>query len=314
MIGTITLNPCIDKTLVINDFTYGGMNRVEKKLEDVSGKGINVSIALTQIEVPVRTVGINFRNGSEKFLKGLEEIGIFYESIIAEGTLRENIKVLDTKTNITSELNQKGDFISKETLNKFEKMLEKAMDDLDILVVTGGVPQGVSTSYYGKLIEKASSKGIKCILDAEGELLFEGMKAKPYLIKPNLYEFENVFGLKTKKIQDILKVCKKIIGDGIEVVCLSMGEDGALIVDDKEAYLCKPTPIDVKSTQGAGDSLVAGICYAMEKGLPISEMLRYGVAVAQGSLIQVGTKLCTKEGFKHFEQIVVVEKIEEYSF
>lgn len=314
MIGTITLNPCIDKTLVISDFIYGGMNRVENRIENVSGKGINVSVALTQMEVPVRTLGIRYTKGAEDFLKGLGEIGIEYESVIADGALRENVKALDTKTNITSELNQKGDFVSEETLDKFDKMLEAAMGDLDILVVTGSVPPGVCTSYYGKLIERANLKGIKCILDAEGELLIEGIKAKPYLIKPNLYEFESAFGLKTKKIEDILVICRKIIADGIKVVCLSMGEDGALIVDDKEAYLCKPTKIDVKSTQGAGDSLVAGICGAMENGLPISEMLRYGVAAAQGSLIREGTKLCTKEGFEHFKQIVAVEKIEEYSF
>lgn len=314
MIGTITLNPCIDKTLVISDFTYGGMNRVANKHENISGKGVNVSVALTQIKVPVRTLGINYRNGGEAFVNGLEKLGIDYENIIVDGTIRENIKVLDTKTNITSELNQKGDFISEETLDKFDEMLESVMDDLDILVITGSVPQGVCTSYYSKVVEKANSKGIKCILDSEGELLIEGMKAKPYLIKPNLYEFQSAFGLETKKIEDIIIICREIVAKGIQVVCLSMGEDGALIVDGKEAYLCKPTPIDVKSTQGAGDSLVAGICIAMEKGLPISEMLRYGVAAAQGSLIQEGTSLCTKEGFEHFVRIVTVEKIEECCF
>ena len=160
-------------------------------------------------------------------------------------------------------------------------------------------------------MEKSKARGVRTILDAEGELLLRGMEARPYLIKPNLYEFETAFGLKTKDMKDILAICRKIIADGVKVVCLSMGGDGALIADEKEAYLCRPTPIEVKSTQGAGDSLVAGMCIAMEKGLPISEMLRYGVSTAQGSLIREGTQLCTKEGFEHFEQIVTVEKIEE---
>lgn len=310
MIGTITLNPCIDKTLVIHDFTYGGMNRVGEKYIDMSGKGVNVSIALKQLGVPVRTLGIHYSNGGDDFLKGLKNASIVYECIVAEGTLRENIKVLDTKTNVTTEINQKGDFISEETLKLFDEMLEQAMEGLDILVVTGSVPQGVQKDYYGRLIKKANVKGIKCILDAEGELLTLGMKSKPYLIKPNLYEFEVAFGLKTKKIEDILSICKKIIADGVEVICLSMGEDGALIVDEKEAYLCKPTPIDVKSTQGAGDSLVAGICVAIEMGLSISKMLQYGVSAAQGSLIREGTKLCTKKDFEYFKQIINVEKID----
>lgn len=311
MIGTITLNPCIDKTLVIRGFNYGGMNRVSSKRADVSGKGINVSIALTQIGVPVETLGINYKNGAEAMNEGLKEIGITYEAVLADGTLRENMKVLDEETSITTELNQKGDFVSEEKLKEFEELLDAHLSELDILVITGSVPQGVSTDYYRTLVEKAKAKGVKTILDAEGELLLRGMEAKPYLIKPNLYEFETAFGLKTKEMKDILAICRKIIADGVEVVCLSMGGDGALIANADEAYLCRPTPIDVKSTQGAGDSLVAGMCIAMEKGLPISEMLRYGVSVAQGSLIREGTQLCTKEGFEHFEQLVKVKKIEE---
>ena len=311
MIGTITLNPCIDKTLVINGFTYGGMNRVSSKRADVSGKGINVSIALTQIGVPVRTFGINYRNGAQLLNAGLEEIGITYESVMTEGTLRENMKVMDEETSVTTELNQKGDFVDGEKLAEFESLLDAQLEALDILVITGSVPQGVPTDYYRALVEKANARGVRTILDAEGKLLLRGMEARPYLIKPNLYEIETAFGLKTKDMKDILAICRKIIADGVKVVCLSMGGDGALIADEKEAYLCRPTPIEVKSTQGAGDSLVAGMCIAMEKGLPISEMLRYGVSTAQGSLIREGTQLCTKEGFEHFEQIVTVEKIEE---
>ncbi|MCG8484219.1 MAG: 1-phosphofructokinase family hexose kinase [Clostridia bacterium] len=311
MIGTITLNPCVDKTLVIDEFTYGGMNRVIEKRKDISGKGVNVSIVLTQIGVAVLTFGIYYKKGSEAFINGLEEIGIKYKGIMADGELRENIKVLDINTNITTELNQKGDFIDNNILNRLEQQLEQVMDDIDVLVITGSVPQGVGLDYYRKLIEKANAKKIKCILDAEGELLLEGMKAKPYLIKPNLYEFETVFGLKTKTNEDMVEKCKEIISEGIEVVCLSMGERGAIIVDKNEAYICKPTSIQVKSTQGAGDSLVAGICCAIEKGLPICEMLKYGVSAAQGSLIREGTQLCTIEGFERFKEIVTVEKIEQ---
>ncbi len=309
MIGTITMNPCIDKTLVIHKFCYGGMNRVSKKRSDASGKGINVSAALTQIGIPVKTLGINYVNGADVMEKGLKDIGITYEAVIAEGTVRENMKVLDTDTGITTELNQKGDYVSQETLEKFEKLLEDQASGLDILVVTGSVPQGVGADYYRRVVQWANDRGIRTILDAEGELLLEGLKAKPYLIKPNLYEFETAFGLKGRDRKDIMDICHKILDMGVEVICLSMGGDGAMIMNRQEAYLCRPTPIEVKSTQGAGDSLVAGMCIAMEEGLPIGEMLRYGVCVAQGSLIREGTLMCTKESFEHFKNVVTVEKI-----
>jgi len=269
MIGTITLNPCVDRTLVINGFTYGGMNRVNSKRSDVSGKGINVSIALTQLGVPVRTMGINYRNGAQMMTEGLKEIGIDYQAIMVDGTLRENMKVMDEKTRITTELNQKGDYINHDKLMEFEELLDECLEELDILVVTGSVPQGVGNEYYPRLIERAKAKNVKVILDAEGELLLKGMEARPYLIKPNLYEFKMAFGLKGKEMKDILAVCRSIIAKGIEIVCLSMGDEGALIAGADEAYICRPTKIDVKSTPGAGDSLVAGICMAIEKGLSI---------------------------------------------
>lgn len=310
MIGTITLNPCLDKTLTIDGFTFGGMNRVQEKRVDAGGKGINVSAVLAQNGQAVRTFGLHYENGSELLLACLQEIGIDYEGFPAAGTLRENVKLYDKETNLTTEFNQKGDFVGTETLEAFTEYLERAMDELDILVVTGSVPQGVPVTYYRELIEKANAKGIKCILDAEGPLLLEGMKAKPYLIKPNLFEFDTAFGLKSHELPEIIAVCRKLIAEGVEVVCLSMGEAGALIVDRERAYRCRPTEMKVKSTQGAGDSLVAGICMALEKGLSLPEMLKYGVCAAQGSLIREGTLLCTKEDFEQFKAVVIVETLE----
>ena len=312
MIGTITMNPCIDKTLVISKFCYGGMNRVSDKRADACGKGINVSAVLTQIGVPVKTMGINYVNGADIMEKGLAASGIVYKAVMAEGTVRENMKVLDTDTGITTELNQKGDYVSPETLAEFEKLLEREAEGLDILVITGSVPQGVPENYYRRLVGWANQRGIRTILDAEGQLLLEGLRARPYLIKPNLFEFETAFGLKGRERKDILDICRRILDVGVEVICLSMGGDGAMIVNREEAWMCRPTPIDVKSTQGAGDSLVAGMCAAMEEGLPIGEMLRYGVSAAQGSLIREGTLLCTREDFQRFKGIVKVEKIESF--
>lgn len=311
MIGTITLNPCVDKTLTISNFTYGGMNRVMTKRVDPSGKGINVSIILSQLGIGVRTFGIEYQRGSDFFKKSLEDYNIQYESVVVPGILRENVKILDLENKMTTELNQKGDYIVPEKSDEFERFLNHQMGGVNILVISGSVPQGIDKGYYYRLIKQAKEKGVCCILDAEGELLVEGMKAKPYLIKPNLYEFEMIYGLKSHKIKEIVKICKEIIRSGIEVVCLSLGEKGALIADKEEIYFCKPNSIDVKSTQGAGDSMVAGICIALQEGVSLGKMLTYGVAVAQGSLIREGTLLCTREGFEHFKKIIKVEKITE---
>jgi len=309
MIGTLTMNPCKDRTLTINGFTYAGMNRVQSVRDDASGKGINVSLVLNALGVPVRTLGLNFTKGGEWLTGSLRAVDLEYRSILVEGRLRENIKLFDAASGVTTELNQKGDFVSPEKQAEFEALLDKELRDLDVLVLTGSVPQGFPDDYYGRIVRKAAAQEVKTIVDAEGRLLTEAIKARPYMIKPNLYEFQTAFGLKGARPQDILVLCREIIRNGVEVVCLSMGAQGAMIVDGQGAFYCRPTEIAVKSTQGAGDSLVAGICMAMERGLPMEEMLRLGVICAQGSLILEGTQLCTKEGFARFEKVVTVERI-----
>ncbi|MDO5100327.1 MAG: dihydroxyacetone kinase subunit DhaL [Eubacteriales bacterium] len=309
LVVTVTLNPCIDKTLKIDGFTYGGMNRVLEHREDPSGKGINVSIALTQLGVPVETIGLSYRGGDGDFREQLAEQGIDYRAVLVEGRIRENNKVMDVQTAKTTELNQKGAYVSLEKLAEFEELYESILPRTDVMVITGSVPIGVPIDFYRVLIEKAKKQGCKVILDAEGELLEESMKAEPYLIKPNMYEFKTAFGLQSDEIGEVLKVAKRIIDGGVQVVCLSMDQRGALITDGKEAYLCRPTKIEVKSTQGAGDSLVAGLCMALQEGLSLGEMLRYGVCVAQGSLIKEGTQICTREDFERFQQEVTTERI-----
>ncbi|MCC6095238.1 MAG: PfkB family carbohydrate kinase, partial [Eubacterium sp.] len=95
----------------------------------------------------------------------------------------------------------------------------------------------------------------------------------------------------------------------VQMICLSMGKEGAMLVDKKEAWFCAPTVLEVRSTQGAGDSMVAGMCMALEQGPPLSEILRYGVIAADGSLVRDGTQLCTRENFERFEKEVRVTKL-----
>ena len=308
MIATVTMNPCIDKTLTIRGFSYGGQNRVQTKRSDFSGKGINVSIVLNQLGIPVRTFGINYTKNGQDFSKGLEALGIHYEAYMAEGAVRENIKVMNEEDRVTTELNQKGDPLDAETIRAFTDQLMEQLSDpeIDMAVITGSVPQGVPSSFYRDLTAACRRIGKKVILDAEGELFLEGIQACPDVIKPNLYEFETAFGLENPGREEILRKAEEIIDGGVGIICLSMGAEGAMIVGRKEAWICPPSTIDVRSTQGAGDSMVAGMCVAMEKGLPLSEILRYGVIAADGSLIREGTQLCTRENFERFRKEVRV--------
>lgn len=309
MIGTVTLNPCVDRTCHISGFEYGGMNRMIDDRRDVSGKGINVSLALKQMNWDVKTTGFLYKGNKEFFLEELTKSHIEYDGIEVEGVVRENIKLWDTNSNITTEINQKGAFVSEEKCQEFKEHFTSWVSSLDVVVLSGSVPVGIDNTIYKDLIEIASLKGVKSVLDAEGELLNEGLKAKPYLIKPNKYEFCLSFKTEDDSLYSIAKKAKEIVKDGVcSICCVTLGKDGALIVS-KDGVWFSPSPsVDIKCTQGAGDSVVAGMCIALERGLDVPEMLRYGVTMATGTLTREGTQMCGKDEFDRFLPLVEVSK------
>ncbi|TCL71635.1 fructose-1-phosphate kinase [Hydrogenispora ethanolica] len=309
MITTLTLNPCIDRTITIKGFQYGGLNRVLHTRSDFSGKGINVSIAVHQLGEATECLGFNYVEDSAFVKESLEKLGIRYRFIDIEGSLRTNIKVFDEQSSTMTEFNEHGHYVGAEALERLKQLVLAGAGDAAIMVFNGSVPEGVPKTVYQSLIAAVKASGVKTVLDADGELLLEGLKARPYFVKPNLYEFETAFKVKVRSKQDIVRIAREIIADGVELVCVSLGKEGAVLVGGDEAWFAPATDIKVKGVQGAGDSLVAGICLAIRQELALDQMLRYGVAAANASLIREGTLLCTAADFQAMLPRVAVEKI-----
>lgn len=309
MITTLTLNPCFDKTITIKGFNYGGLNRVNHTRTDVSGKGINVSIALRQLGAGTRCLGFNYLEGGQAVRQSLHQNGIGYQFIDIEGVLRTNVKIFDEQSGIMTEFNENGHFVQKEALILLEEMVGSHLDDTEIMVFNGSVPEGVPKNIYRSLISLVKEKNIRTVLDADGELLTEGIEAGPYFVKPNLYELESAFKVKVRDKQDIVRISREILAKGVSIVCVTLGKDGAVIVNQDQAWFAPGSDIEVKGVQGAGDSLVAGICIAINQQLELPEMLRYGVAAANASLIREGTLLCTAADFQKMLSVVQIEEI-----
>ncbi|XOQ47763.1 MAG: 1-phosphofructokinase [Eubacteriales bacterium] len=310
MITTLTLNPCIDRTVTVDGFAYGGTNHVENFRCDVSGKGINVSIALNNIGEETRCLGFNYVGGGSVLTDFLNQKNISNKFLNVEGLLRTNIKIFDKKTSVMSELNESGHCVTQDCVSELLRMVEEYLPKTTLLVLDGSVPPGVPKDIYKTLTDKAHRFGVKTVIDAYGELLLEGIKARPYLIKPNKDELEEAFGEKIESKADVIRISRKIIAQGVTLVCVSLGKNGAMLVTKEKAYFSAGADIPVRGVQGAGDSLVAGICYAIARGMSCADMLRYGVAVAHGSLVLEGTQMCTKESFEKMLPLIRVEEIE----
>lgn len=309
MITTLTLNPCIDRTVTISGFAYGGTNHVDHFRCDVSGKGINVSIALNNLGEETCCLGFNFTDNDSVLTGFLNNNHIANDFLTVSGQLRTNIKIFDKKTSVMSELNESGFTVEPESVEKLIKKVEAYLPKTSLLVLDGSVPPGVPKDIYKVLTEMATRYGVKTIIDAYGDLLLEGIKAHPYLIKPNKDELEEAFGEKITTNEDAIRVSRKIISEGVSLVCVSMGKGGALLVSKDKAYFSPGADIKVKGVQGAGDSLVAGMGLAIIHNMPCSDMLRYGVAVAHGSLLQEGTQMCTKESFQKMLPLIYTEEV-----
>ena len=311
MILTVSLNPCIDRTIEIEKFLYGGTNKVLKTREDISGKGINVSIALQNLGVSNKATGFSFSEDEARLRRFFESIHCPYHFHTVQGSLRVNVKIFDTEKRVMSEFNDKGQEVTEADVAAFFSLMEKEWEGTDILVVDGSVPPGVPRSIYKELILLAKEKGIKTVLDATGDLLALALEAQPYFVKPNREELEAFYGKAFKDTKEMISFGKSLLQKGIHYLCISLGEEGALFLTAEKCYQAKPVKILVQGVQGAGDSMVAGACLAMKKGLSDEDIFRYAVACATGSLLHPGTQLCEKEDLEAMLQKVEIINLEE---
>lgn len=311
MISAVTLNPCIDMTLVLEQLVVGDHNVVARNRFDVSGKGINVNVVLNNLGIATKAVGFEFTHSGTPIGDFLGSIGVPFESMSLDARLRTNTKIFDESTASMTEINCKGPQLSVECVPELMEVFERSLENTDILVVDGSVPPGIPADIYRRMIERAKAKGIRTVLDATGPLLVEGIKACPDIIKPNRLELELLLEHKIETMEEALAACRQLVAQGIGAVCLTLGEKGALLVSNDGAWYSESMRVPVKSLQGAGDSLVAGLCMAMAEGASWEYMLRSGVTASLGSLLLEGTLLCTREDYDRLLPQVPVRKLDE---
>ncbi len=297
MILAVTLNPCIDMTLFVRSLAIGGHNVAERARRDVSGKGINVNVALRNLGVPTKTVGFEFSHEGAPIADFLGQLGIPFSAVSVDASLRVNTKVFDADSAVMTEINCRGPQLSGPDVEAFLRIFEDSLPGTDILVVDGSVPPGIPPDIYRRMIEMARKKGVRTVLDASGKLLENGLLAKPDLVKPNKAELEALLRKRLDSLDAALAACRLLVERGIGSVCLSLGKEGALLVSGSGAWFSPGLDIRVQSFQGAGDSMVAGLCLAMLARQDGADLLRSGVAAAHGTLLREGTLMCTREAY-----------------
>lgn len=296
MITVVSLNPSYDWQYSVPNFAYGGLNRVACTRKDIGGKGINVCVALNNLGLNPLCTGFNFNENGDFLTSQLDNLNVKHDFINVNGAVRVNIKLYEGSSNTMTELNQQGSLVTGADIDSLCLKIEAHSHENNTLVLSGSRPQGVGANFYAQLCK--TWKG-KVFLDTDGEALKTALKtAAPYAIKPNLFELESTFDVKLKTPKDIATFCKEnIITNGVSIVCVSMGSDGAVLVTINGAWFCPALKLETKGVQGAGDSMVAGLLYALYNRLPENEYLSSAMAAASASVILDGTAMCGLNDF-----------------
>jgi len=308
-VATITLNPAIDKSVAIPNFTEGEVNRVIWEQSDPGGKGVNVASFLADLGFCTSVTGFIGVDNASIFEKLFHQKNMADHFVRIPGRTRVNVKIIDEVKKAITDINYPGQSPTEQDLMDLKKKIHNLVFDHDWFVLSGSLPNGISTEFYGAVLKYLKNAGKYVVLDTSGDALRDAIVEGPYVIKPNIAELEELLGKNLTTEQEVLSAAKSLVSDGIEYVIVSMGKEGAMFVSGAETVVAVPPPIAVKSTVGAGDAMVAGFIAAKIKGFSLEDCARLSTATAMGALTQLGPKLAETKVLESYMQQINVRKI-----
>ncbi|WDV47171.1 1-phosphofructokinase [Clostridiaceae bacterium M8S5] len=308
MITTITLNASIDRNYVLDEFTVDKIFRCEDFSVVPGGKGINVSKVLSQLGEKVCCLGFIGGYTGTFIKKELEKQDITTKFTTIDEESRTCISIVSSDGSQT-EILERGPKVNERELESFLSTYDKILDKSSIVVASGSIAQGINTEIYYDLINKAKNKGVKFILDTSSKYLIKGIKAKPYLIKPNKEELEDITATIINNEYDIIKASNKLIEMGADNVAVSLGKEGMMYINREYTYKVIIPKAEVINPVGSGDSTVAGFVYALANNYNIENSLKLANACGISNAMNKETG---KINSKVVETLIGKIKVERY--
>lgn len=306
MIITVTLNPALDRTLVLAEFHPGMVNRVKSIRRDAGGKGLLVSKTIEALggeSVAISIVG----GATGQFIRGqLDEMGIQNDLVEVNTETRTNLKIIDNTKKTYTEINEPGAPVHEMVVEEAVYALESHMRKGDAVVLAGSLPEGCKPGIYADIIQVCKAAGARVYLDCDGEAFKLGVAAKPHLIKPNKYELAELCGCDPEDDIACMQEAKQLVAQGVGSVLLSLGAYGALYVSENFCLRGQGIKVPVIGRSGAGDAMTAAMVLGEEKGMPPEERLRYAIASASAKIMVAGTQPPERETVEEMLPKVVV--------
>jgi 1-phosphofructokinase family hexose kinase len=294
MIGTITLNPSIDQNLIVRHLVKDDANRATQIFRTPGGKGVNVSKVVKELGGQTRAYVMAGGLEGEQWKKLTRKLRIDFDVFPVKGDTRVNTVLTDLEDHSQTRISAPGPRLSKAEIDLFLKRLLRVKPKPFLWALGGSLPEGTPASTYQKIILALQKNGVPCVLDTDNEALRLGIRARPFMIKPNEHEIQRLVNRSLKSIDDYLSVSKKLVQKGVKVVIVSLGRKGALFVTAEKAFLVSTPQVPVRSKVGAGDSLIGGFALGLQRKMSLEEAARLGVAASTSAVMREAPRLCLR--------------------
>ncbi|TDH26065.1 1-phosphofructokinase family hexose kinase [Segetibacter sp. 3557_3] len=308
-IVTLTLNPAIDKSTTVKAIVPDKKLRCADPVFEPGGGGVNVSRAIRKLGGTSTAVYLAGGYSGKHYEHLLHEEGLNSNVVEISGHTRENLIVMDESSNLQYRFGMPGPRIKEHEWQKCLQILEEAQG-VEYIVASGSLPEGVPVDIFAKLAAITRRKNARLILDTSGEPLKQAMDDGVFMIKPNLGELSALHGVEELHREDAIEAAQQIIRQGgCEVMVISMGPSGAMLITRDNVYQSPSPTVKRKSTVGAGDTMVAGMVLSLTRGWEWGDVLKYGIAAGTATTLNAGTELCkladVEKLYKHLKSVKV---------
>jgi 1-phosphofructokinase family hexose kinase len=291
MIVTVTLNAALDRTLSVPIFQLGHRHRANDVLTLAGGKGINVARALKRLDVPVVAIGLAGGRTGTRLVEELTSEAILNDFVRIAGESRTSTAVVDPTAGTYTEINEWGPKVTEAELAILLETLQYLARSADLVVLAGSLPRGVPEDWYAVAARELARRGVRVVLDTEGEPLRRGLEAEPFLVSPNQREAEGIVGQELEDDEDYVMALDALADLGARNVLLTL-ENGAFARVREERrvrrYRAFAPQLEPVSTVGTGDVLLAQWLAARLDERGAEDALRFAVAAGAASCLEVG--------------------------
>lgn len=297
MIVTLTINPAIDHNVMADRLVFEDRAYILSTSESAGGRGINASCVINSFGGKTLAIVTSGGPSGKRFQKFLSGCGFPVEVVPIKTEIRTNLTITD-RQGLTVKLNHPGHPLTKEELELVEAAVASKLPGAPWLMICGSVPPGVPAGFYAKLVKMARERGVKTLLDTDGEALMEGVEANPTVVAPNQQEAERLLNTALITRSHFIEAATRIRHMGPESVILSLGSRGAVGVNERGAVEVVPPRVDAVCPIGAGDALAAAFTWAIDRKPDFADALRWGVAAGSASALLPGVTFASLEQTK----------------